>query len=200
MKKYFLVLVGMFFLMGCEEERVRGVGDGSDASSSYSYNVGDITPNGGIIFITPDTPGNTTGMYFEAAAADLPETYRWSGATQEVGISDDEYYKIGKGHENTLAIIGSQDGDLGEAPELCYGYDSSREWFVPSLDELMLMYENLHKKGLGSFENTSYWSSTERNEHDGRRVRFHAVQEGGEPVSTNGKWNKYKIRCVKSFR
>ena len=38
------------------------------------------------------------------------------------------------------------------------GYD---DWFLPSDEELTLMYENLHKKGKGSFASDSYWSSSE---------------------------------------
>lgn len=32
------------------------------------------------------------------------------------------------------------------------------EWMLPTLDELKLMYENLHLKGLGGFDGAQYWS------------------------------------------
>jgi len=32
------------------------------------------------------------------------------------------------------------------------------EWQLPTLDELRLMYENLHTKGLGEFDGSQYWS------------------------------------------
>jgi hypothetical protein len=38
----------------------------------------------------------------------------------------------------------------------------SWSWFLPSEDELMAMYTELHSNGLGSFESATYWSSTER--------------------------------------
>ena len=37
------------------------------------------------------------------------------------------------------------------------------DWFLPSRDELGLMYDNLKAKGIGSFSDGGYWSSSEYN-------------------------------------
>ena len=34
-------------------------------------------------------------------------------------------------------------------------------WRLPTIEELELMYEKLHKKGIGNFHNDYYWSSSE---------------------------------------
>ena len=45
------------------------------------YRIGDTGPAGGKIFITPSTPGNTTGKYFEAALGG------WSGSNSDPIVS-----------------------------------------------------------------------------------------------------------------
>lgn len=83
---------------------------------------------------------------------------------------------IGKGYNNTNLLAVDENGEKRElyttnsgtsttsdyAARLCYELEYVfKDWFLPSKDELNLMYENLHKQDLGSFANYCYWSSSE---------------------------------------
>ena len=89
---------------------------------------------------------------------------------------------IGQGEYNTTKIVqkmsmavkntsNPQGTTSDHAARLCseYGKDTDYDdWFLPSLEELKLMYTNLYKKGIGSFTGrgdgeTYYWSSSEYN-------------------------------------
>ena len=60
------------------------------------------------------------------------------------------------------------------------------DWFLPSKDQLGLMFTNLYRQGLGKFAGEKYWSSTEYDKH------------------THYAWDQYFVRgsqtaCKKSF-
>jgi hypothetical protein len=128
------------------------------------YRIGDTGPAGGIIFFDK-------GVYFdgwrylEAAPADLSSSL-WH---ENLGIYSSVKgtgTAVGAGRQNTLAIVQHLGRERRGAAKLCYelvfgGYDG---WFLPSKDELDLMYINLKQKGLGGFLNTEYWSSSHRDD------------------------------------
>lgn len=77
---------------------------------------------------------------------------------------------IGTGQSNTTIIIivmtwlnrTNSNSETDNAAQLCYdltegGYS---DWFLPSRDELNLMYTNLKVDSIGGFAEESYWSSS----------------------------------------
>lgn len=126
------------------------------------YKIGDMT-QGGIVFYVDESGEH--GLV--ADIVDLSTGIRWYagtfGNTQAKG--DGPF----SGEMNTAIIISSQVaiGDDGDtyAARLCAelqkgGYG---DWYLPSKEELNLMYTNLHLAGLGGFASAFYWSSAELN-------------------------------------
>ena len=62
--------------------------------------------------------------------------------------------------KNTINIV-TYCSTMGIAARICYDLDLNgyTDWFLPSLDELSLMYTNLKLNGYGGFAG-NYWSST----------------------------------------
>ena len=62
------------------------------------------------------------------------------------------------------------------------------DWFLPSKEELDLMYENLHLQGLGDFRDGEYWSSSETGSTTVCQLHF-----------GHGGWDNYTLK-TKSYR
>ena len=123
-----------------------------------NFVIGDVGPAGGYIFY--DKGSYSDGWrYLEAAPYDLSETYEFGGYGTTIGNTSEA---VGTGKSNTEAII-KRLGSGTYATKACsdYAYNGYDDWFLPSNDELKLMYTNLHKTGLGNFKNVWYWSSSE---------------------------------------
>lgn len=75
------------------------VGLSQSSARATTYNIGDTGPGGGVVFITPSTPGNATGLFFET---------RLSGANlnacQVPVVVTAEDVTIGAGANNTVII------------------------------------------------------------------------------------------------
>lgn len=102
---------------------------------------------------------------------------------------------IGEGFNNTDILVSNMkesaytsssgtDTTSNYAARLCdvLEYEVNGEvftdWFLPSKYELDLMYKNLHKKGLGSFDNGYYWSSSESSADYAREQGFAIGYQG----------------------
>lgn len=68
------------------------------------------------------------------------------------------------------------------------------DWYLPSLDELMMIYTNLHLVGIGGFSNVIYWTSTEVTNNTAQIIHF--------AIGLNAPNNKtitYKVRAIRDF-
>jgi hypothetical protein len=127
--------------------------------SFTTLSVGQTGPGGGIVFFNK---GNTNGgwQYLESATSDQSIGIAWGcNGTSIPGTQ----LTVGSGEVNTSLIVAGCN-EAGFAAKLCNDLVSGgqSDWFLPSIDELNLMYINMHLNSQGNFNTSAYnWSSTE---------------------------------------
>ena len=191
----------------------QGEGLGRDELVTTAYAIGDTGPAGGLVFY--DKGFYSDGWrYLEAALYDIMDGgsgscyyifgyYRPESVNLTVGTA----FAIGSGKFNTERLVkymdidgkaysdGSGEGVKEYAARKCldYEYGGYDDWFLPSKDELNLMYENLHRKGLGSFAYYD-WSSSEYYESYALRQYF---SSGSQNVGDRD--YESRVRPVRAF-
>jgi len=171
------------------------------------YKVGDTGPAGGIIFYDK---GNNSGgwRYLEAAPANTerelvsygdsrPPAYAgaWNSRLYDDTQSDQ---RLGSGKLTTrkmMEVIAKQGGGINTAGWYCDGLvvNDFDDWYLPTIDELLLMYANLASNNLGSFQSRKYWSSNSRN------TRYGIDFSSGNTFSEDGSGSKHYVRACRQF-
>jgi uncharacterized repeat protein (TIGR02543 family) len=124
------------------------------------YALRDTGPAGGLIFYVKEGGYSDGWMYLEAAPSDQSTGAPWG--CYETLISGADGTAVGTGEQNTIDIEAGCT-TAGTAADICAnlslgGYS---DWFLPSKDELNLMYTNLKLAGVGGFADDYCWSSSE---------------------------------------
>ena len=191
MKKnlYILIFPFLLFLTGCvgseDNDPILSIGDSHE---------------GGIIFYLDENGGGLI-----AANEDLEGTYEWGCFLTQVDDGGN-LTQIGTGYQNTLDIVNQQClTEFGGIPAAQAAIDAQingfDDWYLPSRDELYLMYLNIGKGGLdsnnniGNFSDSQYWSSSESNFSNAWIVAF------GVGLSESIAKNSFhgRVRTVRSF-
>jgi hypothetical protein len=130
-------------------------------------NVGDVGPSGGHVFYVSPTAINaaagisTGGVYLEAAPVGAQGTAEFGcTGSNTPGTS----YAVGSGAANTLAIINScATANIAARLTSNLDYAGFSDWFMPSLDEMTAIYNNLYRNtpSLGGFTGLDYGSSSQ---------------------------------------
>ena len=157
-----------------------------------SYVLGDTGPAGGYIFY--DKGYYSYGwQYLEAAPSDQGTGAEWGCFGTLIPGADGA--AVGTGEQNTIDIeAGCTTADT--AADICAnlslgGYS---DWFLPSIDELELMYENLKVVGVGGFADDVYWSSLEASDGSAYLLNFINGHLGN-----TSKFALLRVRAARAF-
>jgi len=179
--------------------------DTTPPPATKEYNICDVGPAGGFIFYDKGSYSNGW-RYLETAPANSEFEADWGlDGIKCPGTSTG----IGSGKSNTAVIIRFliDNEETAKAAQVCdilsiNGYD---DWFLPSIDELKLMYQNLAENGYGRFRKTSsdgvygsiYWSSSLDELWNNRALgaSFSHYQGG----NLYPRYRKFTVRAVRSF-
>jgi hypothetical protein len=155
---------------------------------------------GGIIFYVDKTGEH--GLI--AAPTDQSSGIQWYNGSPSQTYAWDT--AVGTGLANTTMIItvywaGSYAAQL--CADLVIGAYS--DWYLPSIDELILMYKNIGPgatpplTNVGGFANTGYWSSTE-DQDDSATAWLKGFYEGSLDGGGNAQKNdSFAVRAERAF-
>lgn len=179
-----------------------------DCADSTVYSIGQTGPSGGIIAYDKGTYSHGW-RYIEVAQTDslIEEWGCMSGQ-----ISDSEFDQIGTGYQNTVAIANYHNslvnyylnpaicsnlnnGSLSAKTALNELIANKKDWCIPSVNELQLLYNNLHQHTLGNFVGSNYWSSTEKDVSKAKCIDFSA----GQIVNLDKNSALIKTRLIRFF-
>jgi hypothetical protein len=137
---------------------------------------------------------------------DITFTYLYPGAPLYLGASYQEglvFYLDETGQHGKVCAFYDQSASATwyDALDICAAYSSGTvapfiydDWYLPSSNDLTLMYNNLKLNNLGSFSNSCYWSFEAFNETDAFYVNF-----GNGNIDFGDKNANFKVRAVRDF-
>jgi hypothetical protein len=168
--------------------------------------VGDFY-EGGVVFYVAPTPTDLNGdgdlNFGLVCAIEDQALISWNnGSNITTGATADD---IGTGATNTNTIInvqGATETDYAAGIAAAYDGGGFDDWFLPSVDELILMYQNRsvinstsNSNGGNSFStNFPYWSSTEFSSTSSRNVFFAIFSNG-----ISSKNSSFLVRAIRAF-
>lgn len=165
---------------------------------TMAYEVGDVGPAGGIVFYT-----DSDGLHGLEASPTDQRNAEWGCHGINIGNATEK--AIGTGYENTKALV-----QLGCSGKYMHRHIAAMEagvyyingffdWYLPSIDELHLMYTNLKAKGLGNFKDRYYWSSSSHSAAN-HRNEFALIQDFRfNIIRVMSRDGLYIVRAIRSF-
>lgn len=200
MKKQLIIILaaalfGAFNLTSCDkdDDNDDGDNDGGGELEIGELEIGD-SYQGGIVFYLDGFGGGLI-----SAPTDYPAEAVWGCSGTPISGADGT--AIGTGAQNTIGIEAGCTTS-GTAADICTNltFGGYSDWFLPSKDELNLMWLNigqgndLELGNVGGFVSDSYWSSTEE---DFTHAWFQYFANGSQNNVT--KSGTQLVRAVRAF-
>ena len=164
-----------------------------------TYALRDTGPAGGLIFFI-DEADEFSWDYLEAAPVSTEIINKeWGSFGSEIGGTGTA---VGDGKPNTAIIVTALDAIpvSDKFAQLCRDLTVGdySDWFLPSKDELDLMYQNLYLENVGSYTDTGafYLSSSEIDSMVVWRRDFSDV--AGDPGGYKDTYS-YMVRAARAF-
>ena len=169
---------------------------GDSETGEKTYKIGDFGPAEGIVFY--DKGFTSDGWrYLETAPTGTVDLAWWRGPYSTEQRVDGTETVIGSGWRNTRRIIAASARSDTNAVKMCaslkvFGY---KDWFLPSKDELNLMYETLKQKSISGIKSGAYWSSSETSMYTAWFQRFMDGYQSGD----GDKKHPFYVWAVRAF-
>jgi hypothetical protein len=161
--------------------------------------TGDVY-QGGIVCSTYVENGVTHG--YVAALNDLG-TYPWSPRNKKNEIDISTSTSIGSGETNTDSIVFRYGyNGINYAAYVCnnLSLNGFNDWFLPSQEELIMLYDSLKAKGYGFVDKGNYWSSTQSQyPYDLGSAVYVTFSKNGGTANTSQKSKSYYVRPIRRF-
>ncbi len=150
--------------------------------------LGDPYQGGKIAFL--DATGEH-GMI--VSPSDLISQCEWGCNGNEINGAESTKYGSGQQNTNDILIGCNQ---VNSAAKICdnYSVDNYSDWFLPSINELQIIYDNrvvLNIDAIGT--STFYWSSTEYNANNAKGFSFSGTS------AYSAKNNLYSVLAIRYF-
>jgi hypothetical protein len=173
-----------------------GTAYGNQISFNSGYLMGS-TYGGGLVFYND---GNAHGLVC-ADSDQIIKFAKWGCEGTTIGGTSNS---INSGASNTNAIVANCPG-ASIAARVCNDLilNTYDDWYLPSIDELNLMYLNLHTQGMGGFPgfstdyNPDYWSSSEYDKDYAWGYDFLGGNPAKDYKESSGFF--FNVRAVRSF-
>ena len=175
-----------------------GTAYGNQITFTTNVQIGDAFQGGKVFYILQSTDaGYEANLQHGLICATVDQSttagIRWNNGTN-YNISTTSS-NIGSGNTNTAAIIGSQGTSTSHAAGLAKSYNGSSytDWFLPSSNELLQLYNNKTAAGI-TIAAVDYWSSTQSSTSTAEGIDF-----SNGYYFTDSKSVLYRVRAIRKF-